>query len=128
MAAPKTDETSAVQSGEKFTYKDYKTWPEGERWELIEGQAFAMSPAPTRRHQELVVEILSPSTAMRDLGKKKILYEKHGVLEYWIVNPEDLSVLVYRRESGGFGRVVEYRRGERVESSSMAGFAWIAKP
>ncbi len=40
-----------------FTYADYCTWPQDERWELIDGAAYAMSPAPTRLHQEVVVEL-----------------------------------------------------------------------
>jgi len=40
-----------------FTYVDYLTWPEGERWELIDGEAYAMSPAPTNFHQLIVGEL-----------------------------------------------------------------------
>ena len=43
--------------GEHFTYADYLNWPEGERWEIIGGEAFAMSPAPGRRHQQLSGEL-----------------------------------------------------------------------
>jgi len=43
----------ALAPDERFTYRHYKTWPDSERWELIEGQAWAMSPAPNRLHQEL---------------------------------------------------------------------------
>jgi Uma2 family endonuclease len=43
----------------RFTYADYASWPDGERWELIEGEPFAMSPAPARVHQEVVVELLA---------------------------------------------------------------------
>jgi Uma2 family endonuclease len=42
-----------------FTYADYLTWPEGERWELIDGEAYAMSPAPTNFHQLIVGELFS---------------------------------------------------------------------
>jgi len=38
---------------ERFTYRHYKTWPDEERWELIDGQAWSMSPAPMTRHQGL---------------------------------------------------------------------------
>lgn len=34
-----------------FTYKDYRSWPEEERWELIDGIAYNMSAAPMIRHQ-----------------------------------------------------------------------------
>jgi len=38
---------------ERFTYRHYRTWPDEERWELIDGIAYSMSPAPMRRHQKL---------------------------------------------------------------------------
>ena len=41
----------------EFTYADYRTWPDGERWELIDGEAYAMSPAPTNHHQLVVGEM-----------------------------------------------------------------------
>ncbi len=34
-----------------FTYRDYESWPDDERWELIDGCAFDMCAAPSRRHQ-----------------------------------------------------------------------------
>jgi Uma2 family endonuclease len=42
-----------------FTYANYLTWPAGERWELIDGQAYAMSPAPTNFHQLIVGELFA---------------------------------------------------------------------
>ncbi|KGK81037.1 hypothetical protein DP73_21870 [Desulfosporosinus sp. HMP52] len=36
-----------------FTYQDYLTWPEVERWELLNGKAYNMTPAPSRKHQEI---------------------------------------------------------------------------
>lgn len=39
------------------TYADYIRWQDGVRYELIDGIAYAMSPAPTRRHQEVVGEL-----------------------------------------------------------------------
>jgi hypothetical protein len=41
----------ALAPEEHYTYRHYKTWPDSERWELIDGQAWAMSPAPKTRHQ-----------------------------------------------------------------------------
>ena len=40
-------------SDTKYTYQDYLTWPDDERWEIIHGVAHVMSPAPTRYHQSL---------------------------------------------------------------------------
>ena len=44
---------------------------------------------------DLIVEVISPGTAKYDRGYKKRLYEKHGVKEYWIVEPETRSIEVY---------------------------------
>lgn len=43
---------NSLRSG-RYTYRHYLTWPEGERWELIDGLAWAMSPAPTSIHQAI---------------------------------------------------------------------------
>jgi Uma2 family endonuclease len=51
---------------------------------------------------DLVVEILSPSSRRRDKGLKLARYEKLGVVEYWILDPEAASVLVFRREGEVF--------------------------
>ena len=40
------------QLEEQFTYGDYCTWSDDERWELIDGVAYDMSPAPSRLHQD----------------------------------------------------------------------------
>ena len=50
MALPKPDQ-------HRFTYADYLQWPDDERWELIDGKAYAMAPAPTISHQSLVLSI-----------------------------------------------------------------------
>ncbi len=42
---------------ERFTYGDYLLWDDDQRWELIDGVPFAMSPAPRLRHQRVLVEL-----------------------------------------------------------------------
>jgi len=51
---------------------------------------------------DLVVEILSPSTAKRDKGYKKDVYARAGVKEYWIVSPGDKSIEQYFLKDGQF--------------------------
>ena len=59
---------------------------------------------------ELVVEIASPSTRKRDETVKRHLYERSGVSEYWVVDPDVDAVRVYRREETAFGRAIEFSR------------------
>ena len=47
----------AEDKGQPLTYGDYLTWTDGKRWEILDGQAVAMSPAPTLDHQEVVGEV-----------------------------------------------------------------------
>ena len=51
---------------------------------------------------DLVVEVLSPSTAKRDRGYKKDTYERCGVREYWLINPAEKSIEVYRLKNKVF--------------------------
>ena len=165
----------ALKLEETYTYGDYLQWDDGERWELIDGVAYNMTPAPNRRHQailrelsfqlvsfltdkpckvyfapfdvrlpvhdeedddvttvvqpdivvicdpkklddrgargapDLVIEILSPSTSRKDVKIKFNLYEKHGVREYWIVDPTGGTVMAYRLgPDGRYGRPQVY--------------------
>ena len=51
----------------------------------------------------LVIEILSPSTGHVDRGRKLQLYARYGVLYYWIVDPEQRVIEVYRLAAGAYG-------------------------
>jgi Uma2 family endonuclease len=51
---------------------------------------------------DLVVEILSPATARRDLGEKLRLYAESGVVEYWIVDPDRETFTFLENTSAGF--------------------------
>lgn len=51
---------------EFHTYADYRAWPEDVRYELIDGLAYAMGPAPTRRHQEVAFELARVIAAALD--------------------------------------------------------------
>lgn len=176
MAIPK------LKEDEHFTYADYLTWPDDERWELIDGEAYDMSPGPGMRHQrlsacltakmyahldgkpcqvfaapfdvrpladsamsddqvdtvvqpdllvvcddakleergvvgapDLVIEILSPCTARKDLTNKFDLYERAGVREYWVIFPEQKIIQIYRLEDGRYGRCQVVGPGDLLE-------------
>ncbi len=44
---------------ERYTYADYLTWDDDLRWEIIDGFAYDMSPAPTTKHQVVLVNLLN---------------------------------------------------------------------
>ena len=71
---------------------------------------------------DLVVEILSPSTAERDRELKRTLYARYGVREYWIVDPEDSSVEVMVLEEAGLVSARRYTSGQ-VEPPLLPGLA-----
>jgi len=52
---------------------------------------------------DLVVEIPSPGTRRRDKGRKRAIYDREGVREYWIVDPETRSITALRRPRAGAG-------------------------
>ncbi|CCJ33509.1 Uma2 family endonuclease [Caloramator australicus] len=53
---------------------------------------------------DIIVEVVSPSTASKDAIEKFNLYEKFKVKEYWMVRPEEKTVTVFRLENDRYGR------------------------
>ena len=47
----------ASRTSRRYTWDDYRAWDDGERWELIAGEPYCMSPAPTSRHQAIVTDL-----------------------------------------------------------------------
>ncbi len=72
---------------------------------------------------DLVMEVLSPSTAYFDLRHKKNIYEAAGVREYWIVDPMERSIEIHENEGGAFGRVSEFKTTGIAKSAFLAGFS-----
>jgi len=66
----------------------------GDQEHILTSQNVKGSPA-------LVVEVLSPGTKGRDEGIKRQLFERVGVREYWIVDPDRNRIRVFRRAPGG---------------------------
>jgi Uma2 family endonuclease len=65
---------------------------------------------------ELLVEILSPSTASKDLKQKYELYEEYGVKEYWVVYPSEKVIQIYTLENGSYRALKPITVHEKVQS------------
>lgn len=182
----------ARKTDKHYTYGDYRTWSDDERWELIDGVAYNMSPSPGARHQsvssnlydavrgffegkpcrvftapfdvllpsgsiededdldtvvqpdmvvicdrnkvtergcigapDLAVEILSPSSAAKDMTVKLDLYDRSGVGEYWIIDPGNAVLHLYTRDGGSYGAPESYvcqeKRPAEFESRRFPG-------
>ena len=74
---------------------------------------------------DLVIEVGSPGTRRRDETIKRRLYERDGVAEYWIVDPDLEVVRVYRFGDGGYGRPNELSReaGDLLQSQLFPGLS-----
>ena len=180
----------AIRNDNKYTYAYYMTWPEDERWELIDGEAYDMTPAPSTRHQsvlidlaaqifeflknkeckvfvapfdvrlpeadenddeiqtvvqpdivvicdpekidekgcrgapDFVIEIISPSTASKDCIQKMELYERHGVAEYWIMDPFTNKMFVrVLNNRGKFGTPRTFETKDIIKTTVLPGLA-----
>lgn len=168
----------AVGTLPRFTYADYLTWPDDERWEIIGGEAHAMTPAPSPIHQRLVlrvasrlesalrghpceafvapvdvvlsesdvvqpdvivvcdrtkiarrgiegapdvvVEVLSPGSGLRDRREKRALYERSGVKEYLLVDGDGRLVERFRQGAdGAYGKPDVFGPEETMRLESL---------
>ena len=72
---------------------------------------------------DLVIEILSPSTAARDRTLKRALYARHGVNEYWLVDADARTIAVLLLGQQGFEPVATYSEGDTLVSPTLPGFS-----
>ncbi|MCB0571057.1 MAG: Uma2 family endonuclease [Phaeodactylibacter sp.] len=72
-----------------------------------------------------IVEILSKSTASKDLNEKYALYEHAGVREYWVAHPHEGTLLIYRLQADGryhLLRQTPFTRDEKAPVGVFPGF------
>jgi len=74
------------------------------------------------RAPELVVEILSPSTMADDRHRKRKLYERFGVKEYWIIDPKNQSIEVLTLKEGGYDIFSFAAEKGTIRSNVLEGF------
>lgn len=66
---------------------------------------------------DLIVEVLSPSTASRDYVEKMNLYMRYGVKEYWIINPKSKTIEIFNlNEDGYYGIPKTFSKDDVVKS------------
>ena len=74
-----------------------------------------------RAAPDLAVEILSPSTADKDRGYKRMLYGRHGVTEYWLVDPMAETVEIHRLQGDILIPTRTFGRNETLRSELFPG-------
>ncbi len=85
---------------------------------VLEGSQAKITQKGIEGAPDLVVEILSPSTAYYDLTEKKEVYERSGVKEYWIVDPKRKTFEVYANTQEGF-KLISNAKGKGKVSSKL---------
>ena len=72
---------------------------------------------------DLVIEILSPSDPRRDTVRKRAIYERHRVGEFWLVDPYTRNITVLTLGNHGYETAGIYGEGDTLTSPTLPGFA-----
>ena len=72
---------------------------------------------------DLLVEILSPSTERRDRIVKRELYARHGVPEYWLIDPYAKTIIVLILGADGYDTRAVYGASDTLASPTLPGFS-----
>ncbi|MDI6716897.1 MAG: Uma2 family endonuclease [Actinomycetota bacterium] len=72
---------------------------------------------------DLIIEIVSPSSGYYDLVKKKKLYARFGVKEYWIVDPEEKAAEVYLLKDNGYEIAQSLSEDDKLTSRTFPGLS-----
>lgn len=165
-----------VKRDKIYTYKDLLSRPDDEKWEIMDGIAYDMTPAPKVKHQDiagnlyimiktqtahncytgiaptdvvfdeynvvqpdvfvvcdrgkitedniqgapdLIIEVISEGTEIKDRREKKNLYEKFGVKEYILVFPEREYIEKYKLQEGKYGGPELFNWDEKMKLASF---------
>ena len=71
---------------------------------------------------DLVVEIISPTSGYRDKATKKRIYERFGVKEYWVVEPQEETVEIYSLKDKKFALHQSLRKKDTLSSLLLPEF------
>lgn len=78
-----------------------------------------ITPRAVEGPPDVVVEILSPSTARRDWALKGGLYARYGIPEYWVVHPTEQTIVVHRIDEGAYRVAAELGVGDTLTSAAF---------
>ena len=82
--------------------------------------------AVTRAAPDIAVEVLSPSTASIDRGRKMRMFARYGVPEYWIVDPVRLEVEVHTLQQGAYRQAQVATGVDTVRSVLLPDLTFVA--
>lgn len=88
-----------------------------------QGRAEQIAKKYIKDAPDLVVEVSSPSTRRLELVRKRELYQRFGVPEYWYIDLEADRVEVYRLAAGSYPPPLLLYPGESLTSPHLPGFA-----
>ncbi|CAN5153750.1 MAG: Uma2 family endonuclease [Euzebyales bacterium] len=71
---------------------------------------------------DIVVEVSSPSTRHHDLVRKRAVFERYGVPEYWFVDLEADGIAVYRHDGDRYGQPTLLGRTDSLTTPLLPGF------
>lgn len=77
-----------------------------------------------RHPPDLCVEVLSPSTTSTDRGRKMQMFARYGVPEYWIVDPAERRIEMYRLEGSAYALVLIASGEDGVTSTTLPGLTF----
>lgn len=90
---------------------------------VLDDQQDIVSDKNIRGAPGLVIEVLSPSTQKRDQTLKRQLFDREGVREYWMVDPDRNRVIVHRRAAdGSFPLVTTLDTNETLTTPLLPGW------
>jgi len=120
----KTNPIGILVPGTGAVFSDYDAvipdlvFVRNERWQdVTSGDKIIRAP-------DLVIEIISSGTEnrRRDLSVKRQLYAKYGVKEYWIVDPDNRSILIFRLGEKKLQEIATVKSDDQLTSPILPGF------
>ena len=90
---------------------------------ISNARARIITEANIRGAPDLLVEILSTSTERRDRIVKRDLYARHGVREYWLVDPYAKTITVLPLGAGDYDTYAIFGEDDTLASPTLAGFS-----